>query len=64
MFGLISRNKLINNMEKLVKDLEKNKNIVKSQYDNKEIKEWSYYKILWTIRGKIQLLNDLITSLG
>ena len=36
---------------------------LQSQYDHKAITEWSYYRDLWNLRGKLQMLDEIIDKL-
>jgi len=62
-FNLISKTKLIDDMCMMVDKIEAQKYRLKAEYDAKTITEWSFYKQLWNMRGKLKLLEDLIDSL-
>ena len=64
MFGLVSKNKLILNLNLIVYGLESDRDILKNEYDHKAISEWSYYKHLWNLRGKLELLDEFVNKLG
>jgi len=64
MFGLISKNKLIDNLNLIVYGLESDRDILKAKYDNKAISEWGYYRDLWHLRGKLELLDEFVNKLG
>ena len=64
MFNLISKTKLIDNLCMIMYGLEQDRDMLKSQYDHKQITEWSFYKHLWNLRGKLELLEELVNKLG
>ena len=64
MFGLISKTKLIDDMCMIMYHLEQDRDRLKLQYDHKQITEWSYYKHLWNLRGKLQMLEEIVNKLG
>ena len=64
MFGLISKKKLIDNLCMIMYRLENGRDELKAEYDSKEITEWTYYKHLWNLRGKLQMLEEIVNKLG
>jgi len=64
MFGLISKTKLIDDMCMIMYRLEQDRDMLKSQYDHKAITEWSYYRDLWNLRGKLRMLEEIVNKLG
>ena len=64
MFNLISKTKLIDNLCMIMYGLEQDRDMLKSQYDHKAITEWSYYRDLWNLRGKLELLEEFVNKLG
>jgi len=64
MFNLISKTKLIDNLCMIMYGLERDRDILKTEYDHKTISEWSYYKHLWNLRGKLQMLDEIVNKLG
>ena len=44
--------------------LELERDSLKARYDNKEITEWSYYRDVWNLRGKLQMLDEIVNKLG
>ncbi len=64
MFGLISKNRLIAYLTMIMYELENDRDILKAKYDHKVITEWSYYKHLWNLRGKLEMLEDFVDKLG
>lgn len=60
MFGLISKNKLMLRLQCIQELVEQTEEGLRNQWKEKECSEWSMYKQKWTIKGKLQLLNDLI----
>ena len=64
MFNLINRTKLNDNLCQIIYRLENERDDLKANYDNKEITEWSFYKQLWHLRGKLQMLEEIVNKLG
>ncbi len=64
MFGLINKTKLIDDLCMIMYKLELERDGLKANYDNKEITEWSFYKHLWNLRGKLQMLDEIVNKLG
>jgi len=64
VFNLISKRKLIDNLCMIMYGLELDRDTLKSQYDHKAITEWSYYRDLWNLRGKLQMLDEIVNKLG
>ena len=64
MFGLISKTKLIDGLCMIIYGLEQDRDILKAKYDHKAIAEWSYYKHLWNLRGKLEMLDTIVDKLG
>ena len=64
MFNLISKTKLIDDLCMIMYELEQDRDKLKSQYDHKAITEWSYYRDLWNLRGKLELLEEFVNKLG
>ena len=64
MFGLISKTKLIDNLCMMVDKIEVAKQKVKEAYDNREISEWAFYKQVWHLRGRLQMLDEIVNKLG
>ena len=64
MFNLIRKNKLINDLYMIMYGLELERDRIKSEYDHYVITEWSYYRDLWNLRGKLQMLDEIVNKLG
>ena len=64
MFNLISKTKLINDLYMIMYGLELERDRIKSEYDHYVITEWSYYRDLWNLRGKLQILDEIVNKLG
>ena len=64
MFNLISKTKLIDNLCMIIYRLELEVERLKNRYDNKECSEWAYYRDLWNLRGKLQMLDEIVNKLG
>jgi len=37
---------------------------LKHKYDENDISEWAYYKKLWILRGRLQMLEDVIDAIS
>ena len=64
MFNLISKRKLINNLCMIMYGIELDRDTLKAKYNNKMITEWSYYRDLWNMRGKLEMLDEIVNKLG
>ena len=64
MFGLINKTKLIDDLCMIMYKLELERDTLKADYDNGEFPEWSYYKHLWNLRGRLQMLDEIVNKLG
>ena len=64
MFNLVSKTKLIDNLCMIMYGLEQDRNLLKEAYDIKAITEWGYYRDLWNLRGKLQILDEIVNKLG
>ena len=64
MFNLVSKTKLIDNLCMIMYRLENERDEIKVDYDNEEMAEWTYYKLLWHLRGKLQMLDEIVNKLG
>ena len=64
MFNLVSKTKLIDNLCMIMYGLERDRDRLKSEYDHFVITEWSYYRDLWNLRGKLQMLVEIVNKLG
>ena len=62
-YGLMKKYIIINYLTIKVNCLELDKHGHKAQYDIKQISEWEYYKQLWQIRGKLEILENIIDVL-
>jgi len=45
-------------------ELELDRETLKADYDNEDMTEWSYYKHLWELRGKLKILEEIVNKLG
>jgi len=64
MFGLINKTKLIDDLCMMVDKIEAHKRRIKAEYDGNLISEWAFYKHLWNLRGKLQMLDEIVNKLG
>ena len=62
-FNLIKRNDIETQLSKQLYLMSLSKNVLKKKYDNKNISEWTYYKKLWMLRGRLQMLEDIVNTL-
>jgi len=44
--------------------LELDRDTLKAEYDSKAITEWSYYRDLWNLRGRLSMLEEIVNKLG
>ena len=63
-FNLIPRTDFADKLVLMMYKMELERDILKAQYDHKSITEWSYYRDVWNLRGKLQMLEELIEKLG
>lgn len=65
IFHLIPRDKTITITELSISLhlMAMSKKTLKKKYDDKEISEWSYYKKLWQLMGRLSMLEELIDKL-
>jgi len=64
VFNLVSKTKLIDRLCMIMYELENDRDMLKADYNNKAITEWSYYKHLWHLRGKLEMLDIIVDKLG
>ena len=64
MFNLISKTKLIDDLCMIMYTLELDRDTLKAEYDSKAITEWSYYRDLWNLRGRLSMLEEIVNKLG
>jgi len=62
-FKLMPKSDIIDMLKAKYFAMEMSKEKLKEEYDNKEISEWSYYKKLWMLRGRLQMLEDISDTL-
>ena len=60
LFNLIKRKDIVFHLSSLVYKMSLSKNTLKRKYDNGDISEWSYYKKLWQLTGRLSMLEDVI----
>ncbi len=54
-FNLIKRNDIETQLSKQLYLMSLSKNVLKKKYDSKEISEWTYYKKLWQLMGRLSM---------
>jgi len=59
-FKLISQKDMVDRLSKQLYLMAMSKDVLKKKYDNKQITEWTYYKKLWQLMGRLSMLEDLI----
>ena len=64
MFNLINKTKLIDKLCMIIYRLENERDALKMEYDEGVCTEWSYYRDLWNLRGKLQMLDEIVNKLG
>lgn len=62
-FNLIKRKDIVLDLSKQLYLMSMSKKVLKHKYDTKEISEWSYYKKLWQLMGRLSMLEDIIKLL-
>ena len=62
-FKLISRLEMKEILHNMLFKMAYTQTTLKAKYKNKEISEWLYYKKLWKLRGRLQMLEDIIDTL-
>jgi len=62
-FKLISRKDIVNRLSQKLYLMAMSKETLKKKYDTKEITEWTYYKKLWQLMGRLSMLEELIILL-
>ena len=63
IFKLIPREIIVDKMTNLLFTMAMSKDRLKEKYAKKEITEWTYYKKLWQLMGRLSMLEDLIKNL-
>ena len=64
LLNLIKRNDIETQLSKQLYLMSLSKNVLKKKYNNKNISEWTYYKKLWMLRGRLQMLEELVNLLS
>ena len=60
IFNLIKRVDIKTQLSKQYYLMSLSKNTLKKKYDTKQISEWSYYKKLWQLMGRLSMLEETI----
>lgn len=60
IFNLIKRVDIKTKLSKQYYLMSLSKNTLKKKYDSKEISEWGYYKKLWQLMGRLNMLEEII----
>ena len=63
-FKLIKRKDIVFQLSSLMYKMVLSEKTLKRKYDTKEISEWAYYKRLWHLRGRLQMLEDVIDAIS
>ncbi len=63
LFNLIKHEDIVFQLSSLLYKMAMSKDTLKHKYDTKEITEWTFYKKLWMLRGRLQMLEDIIDTL-
>ena len=64
LFDLIKRKDIVFNLSSLLYKMAMSKDTLKQKYDKKEISEWTFYKKLWMLRGRLAMLEDVIDTMS
>lgn len=59
-FKLISRQKMKEKLRSTMFEMSYTQSALKKKYDTNEISEWSYYKKLWKLMGRLSMLEEVI----
>lgn len=62
-FNLIKRDDIVDKLSKQLYLMAMSKKTLKHKYDTKEISEWTFYKKLWQLMGRLSMLEELIKLL-
>lgn len=62
-FKLISQLKMKEMLSDMLFKMAYTQNTLKIKYKNKEISEWLYYKKLWKLHGRLEMIEDIIDKL-
>ena len=63
-FRLIKRKDIVFQLSSLMFKMVLSEKTLKHKYDTNDISEWSYYKKLWILRGRLQMLEDVIDAIS
>ncbi len=63
LFNLIRRNDIETQLSKQLYLMSLSKNVLKKKYDTKEITEWTFYKKLWQLMGRLSMLEETLKML-
>ena len=63
-FRLIKRKDIVDNLSSLMFKMALSEKTLKHKYDANDISEWAYYKKLWILRGRLQMLEDVIDAIS
>lgn len=64
LFNLIIRKDIVFNLSSLLYKMAMSKDTLKRKYDNGDISEWTYYKKLWQLMGRLSMLEEVIIKLS
>jgi len=62
-FNLISKMTMKEVLRNMLFQMAYTQTKLKAKYKNKDITEWSYYRKLWKLRGRLEMLEDIIDTL-
>jgi len=62
-FKLIKRDDIVDRLSKQLYLMAMSKETLKKKYDNKEISEWTFYKKLWQLMGRLSMLEETLKML-
>ena len=64
IFNLIKRKDIIFRLSSLMFKMAMSKNTLKRKYNSGDISEWTYYKKLWQLMGRLSMLEDIIDTIS
>lgn len=60
LFNLIKRKDIVFRLSSLMYKMAMSKDTLKRKYDSGDISEWTYYKKLWQLYGRLSMLEEVI----
>ena len=63
LFKLIKRDDIVDRLSKQLYLMAMSKDTLKHKWDSGEISEWTYYKKLWQLMGRLSMLEETLKLL-